>query len=422
MLEIPLGNWRAAGVCCWLVDGSAFTLLSCSKETRSASNAEDAGESTVSIVDASIRAGSWLTEFHSPPSMPSVAPAGYRPALAGLLVFACSMGASSAAYAEPGVEDSALATLLFEQGRTLIAEGHIPEACLKFEESQRLDPGGGTLLNLARCHEQEGRLASAWSEFKLAESVARDGGRPDREAEAAYHISALEPRLSRLSIVVPTAARVGGLVIERDGREVGVGAWSTAIPVDGGEHVVRASAPGKQPFIAPLSIGRELDSRTIEIPVLAAPATALAPPRTAPPPAAIRAPLAKPETLADTETFTPARLRWLGIGSAALGVVAWAAGGYALATALDAKDAAAADCWVDGCGKTGLHRHSESVSRGNAATALGIGGAVLVGTGVTLFYFGQRPSSQPSGAGRIPTRFVVGAAPGAVMTAIGGSL
>jgi len=353
--------------------------------------------------------------------MAAVAPAGYQSALAGLLVFACSLVAASAAYAAPSADDSALATLLFEQGRALIGEGQIPQACQKFAESQRLDPSGGTLLNLARCHEQEGRLASAWSEFQAAEIVARDGGRPDRETEAAYHISALEPRLSRLSIVVPAAADVTGLVVERDGRELGRGAWSTAIPIDGGEHVVRASAPGRQPFLATVVIGKELDQKTIEVPILATPPVPMTLPLASAASPAAAPPMATPPPLAEAETFTPARLRWLGIGSAALGVVAWAAGGYALATALDAKHAAAANCWVDGCDEVGLRKQSQAVSRGNLATAFGIGGAVLVGTGVTLFYFGQRSSSQP-GVARVPTRFVVGAAPGAVMTAIAGGL
>jgi len=360
-------------------------------------------------------AGRSLTELPSTPSMTRVATTGSQTALVGLLAFACSMLAPGAAWAEPSAEDSALATLLFEQGRALIAEGQVPAACQKFAESQRLDPGGGTLLNLARCHEQEGRLASAWSEFQAAQSMAREGGRPDREAEAAYHISALEPRLSRLSIVVPAAADLAGLVVERDGRELGRGAWSTAIPVDGGEHVVRATAPGRQPFTATIVIARELEQKTIQVPILAALAVPVAPP--------VVAPAATPEPLAEaeTETFTPARLRALGITSIALGVVAWAGSGYALATALDAKHAAEADCYVDGCGPTGMSKNSEAVSRGNWATALGITGAALVGTGMTLVYFGQRSSSQPAAA-RIPTRFVVSATPGAVMTTLAGSL
>jgi tetratricopeptide (TPR) repeat protein len=351
--------------------------------------------------------------------MLAVAPTGCRTALVGLVVLACAMLAPGAARAEPSAADSALATLLFDQGRALIAEGQVPEACQKFAESQRLDPGGGTLLNLARCHEQEGRLASAWSEFQAAQSLARDGNRPDREAEATYRISALEPRLSRLSIVVPAAADITGLVVERDGRELGRGAWSTAIPIDGGEHVVRATAPGRQPFTLSIVIGRELDQQTIEVPILAAlPEPMRLPPVAAP---AASPPLPLPVPLVEAETFTPARLRWLGIGSAALGIVAWAGSGYALATALSAKHAAAADCYVDGCGARGMRKRSDAVSRGNLATLLGIGGAMLVGTGVTLFYFGQRSGSRPLDAPG-STRVLLGAAPGAVLTSIAGSL
>jgi uncharacterized protein YjeT (DUF2065 family) len=162
-----------------------------------------------------------------------------------------------------------------------------------------------------------------------------------------------------------------------------------------------------------------LDRKTVEVPILSTLAVPILPPVVAS--AAPSRPAAPPEPLAETQTFTPERLRWLGIGSVALGVVAWAAGGYALATALDENDAAAAHCWVDGCDDVGLHKRSDAVSHGNWATALGITGAVLVGTGVTLVYFGQR-SSSPPGAARSPTRLVVSATPGTVMTAIAGEL
>src|SRR5436190_16324151 len=170
-----------------------------------------------------------------------------RRCLAAVLVLA-SFVSMGRARAEPSPEERALATTLFQEGRALMAVRKFGEACAKLEESQRLDPSGGTILNLALCHEQEGRLASAWSEFNEAALAARRDGRHDREQEALGHVRALEPRLSRLTIVVPARIQVDGLRVERDGRELGRGAWSTAMPVDGGEHRVRATATGRDPF------------------------------------------------------------------------------------------------------------------------------------------------------------------------------
>jgi len=149
----------------------------------------------------------------------------------------------------PAVEEKTLATVLFREGRALLAQGRTAEACAKLAESQRLDPSGGTILNLALCHEQEGRRALSWSEFNEAAAFARRDARKDREDAAAAHMRALEPRLSRLTIVVPDqTARADGLRVECDGRELAPASWAVAIPVDGAEHTVRATAPSRQPF------------------------------------------------------------------------------------------------------------------------------------------------------------------------------
>jgi serine/threonine-protein kinase len=343
----------------------------------------------------------------------------------GLLVAAgtVSFGGANRAHAEPSAEDKALATMFFQEGRTLMAEGRVADACPKLEESQRLDPGGGTLLNLALCHELEGRLARSWSEFKEAAIAARRDGRRDRESEATSHVGSLEPRLSRLTIAVPARTQVEGLVIERDGHEVGPGAWSTAIPIDGGSHVVRASALGRDPFTATIVIGNEADNQTVEIPVLATPVVVVASPRVSSPslPAAGAAPTAP--------TFTPARLRQAGIGTAGVGVVLLGTAGYALAAALSAKNASNSNCFADGCNDAGLQSRRDAVSRGNLATLLGVSGAVLVGAGATLFYLAHRSrtSARTTASARqreaqVSMRFMLGAGPGTVAAGIGGDL
>ena len=327
------------------------------------------------------------------------------PLFAAVIAMA-SLGSANRADAEPSADAEASADLLFKQGRELMTQGRISEACQRLEESQRIDAAGGTLLNLARCHEQEGRVALSWSEFKEAASVARTDGRPDREDEAAIRVAALEPRLSRLTILVPASAQIEGLRIERDDHELDKGAWSTAIPVDGGEHVVRATAPGRVPFTKTLVIAKESDARTVEIPLLAPPVLVV----TSPSPA----PVAPGPTL-----LTPRRLRWGGVALAGAGVIALGAAAYLLSTALEAKDASNADCWVDGCDKAGMDQRSVAVSRGNLATLLGVGGVVLLGAGAASFYFGRRSRARDREA-ELFMHVVLDAAPGALATGIQG--
>ena len=330
--------------------------------------------------------------------------------LASVGALCATTRAQGASGASPSADDKALATILFQEGRAMMAAGRVPEACLKLEESQRLDPGGGTLLNLALCHEHEGRLARSWSEFIEAELVARGDGRGDREVEAASHVRALEPRLPRLPIVVPPAAQVEGLEIERDGRAVGRGAWSTAIPVDGGEHVIRATALGREPFRTTVVIAAESDAKTVEIPVLATPVVVVAPARVDSP--QLAAPPVAP-------WLTPARLRHGGIAVASVGVVLLGAAGYALATAISARDASKPYCFVDGCYAVGLQKRNDAVSRGNLATLLGASGIVLVGAGATLFFLGRRPSA-PTQEGEVVPRLTLSAVPGFVVGGVEG--
>jgi tetratricopeptide (TPR) repeat protein len=321
------------------------------------------------------------------------------------------------ARAESSPEDKALARTLFQDGRALMAAQKLDEACPKLEESQRLDPSGGTLLNLALCHEQQGRFASSWSEFNEAVAVARRDGRRDREQEGQTHARALEPRLSRLTVVVPAGTQVEGLRIERDGREIGRGAWSTAMPIDGGEHVVRATATGRDPFATTVVMEKEGDAKTIEIPVLATPVVVVAPPRVEAP--VLVAP--PPPPPAPMSPIAAKRLRWGGSAAAGVGVALLVGAGYELSQALDAKDASKADCDAsDQCGPVGRAQRADAVSHGNWATVLGVGGAVAIGGAAALYYFGWR-GAKAHAAAHGDVNVTIGAGPGAMMTGVGGT-
>lgn len=178
----------------------------------------------------------------------------------GLAVYA------SAARAEVSPADRALAQSLFEQGRALMDARNYEEGCPKLAESHRIDPGGGTLINLALCYEQAGKLASAWGAFNEAIDVARQDGREDREEFAQEHVAALQPKLSYLTIVAPT--RSSELTVSIDGRELNRAAWGTKIPLDPGEHRVTVTSPGKRTWSVLVTIGPEADQQKLEIPVL----------------------------------------------------------------------------------------------------------------------------------------------------------
>ncbi|MDB4944299.1 MAG: hypothetical protein JWP97_3833 [Labilithrix sp.] len=149
-----------------------------------------------------------------------------------------------AAHAQGSDTDRQIAQQLFDDGRTLMAERRFAEACPKFAESQRLDPGGGTLLNLALCHEQAGKTATAWSELRDALGQAVKDGRTDRQEIAQAHIDTLAPRLSRLIVEVPSQLAARDPVILLDTSRLPVAAWNTPIPVDPGQHRVTVSGPG----------------------------------------------------------------------------------------------------------------------------------------------------------------------------------
>jgi hypothetical protein len=154
---------------------------------------------------------------------------------------------------------------LFQDGRRLMQDKRYEEACAKFKAAHDRDrTATGTLLNLALCHELVGKPATAWAELRQveAESVGR---REDRVAMAREHIAKLLPSLSYLTIAVPPASRVAGLVVTLDGRGIAEGAWDTEVPVDPGRHVVLAAAPHKLSATQDVDVGASADHRRVQV-------------------------------------------------------------------------------------------------------------------------------------------------------------
>jgi len=189
------------------------------------------------------------------------------------------------AHAEPTEADVALAQTLFEEGTALMRAGKFADACPKLAESQRLDPGGGTLMNLAVCLEKDGKYASAYLAYNEALAVAERDGNKSRESLARDRIEVVSALVSRVVIkVAEDAQKIDGLEVHFDTASVRRAAWGAAAPVDMGDHVVTASAPGRRDWRGVLHVDKPGVVFPIEVPVLEPVPQSPAPPIVVPPP------------------------------------------------------------------------------------------------------------------------------------------
>ncbi|HEY4117308.1 MAG TPA: tetratricopeptide repeat protein [Byssovorax sp.] len=192
-----------------------------------------------------------------------------RPKLAAALALALSLVAGGA-LADPGDAERALADARFREGREAMEKKRVEEACTKFDESLRLWERGGTALNLAACREAQGKVASAWTAYTRALSLAQKEARADREEIAKKKLAELTPDLSWLVIVVPPELDVPDLVVTRNGAPVSRGAWGVAIPVDPGRQAIVARAASVPPVEAVVDVGPHGDRRQVALPASAA--------------------------------------------------------------------------------------------------------------------------------------------------------
>jgi hypothetical protein len=278
-----------------------------------------------------------------------------------------SLLAPPLARAEPSASDKAEADSLFREGKKLMDLKRYSEACRKLEGSQKLEPAPGTLLNLAVCHEAEGKLATAWVEFNDALVQAKAEKNQKRIQLAKERIAVIEPRLPKLTIVAPHPTP--GQSVRRDDSVVLDAALGTAVPVDPGEHTVSVSAPGFRSFDGHIKVGPgateifTIPSLEPQAPVSASSGSTSA---SAPPP--------PPEDTSGRRTA--------GYVVGGVGVVALVVGGvFGLRTFSKKKQSD--DACVNGCSADGVSLNKDAY---RAATIANVGvGVGLAGVGVGLF-------------------------------------
>jgi tetratricopeptide (TPR) repeat protein len=302
------------------------------------------------------------------------------------------------------------ADALFKQGKKLMAEKRYADACGAFEDSNKLDPGIGTQLNIARCYEEWGKLGRAYHAYLDAEKMAIDAKDP-RAPKIRDLVVELEPNVPKLTIRVPSGAPAD-LEVTLDGHPVEK--LGEAMIVDPGPHTIEWSHGGaKKTKTVPIDRGSESEV-TLDVP---APATGnvLGGDATGPP--------------ADGVAPTPGRTqRMVGIALGGAGIVAIGISSYmTLSARSDYNRALDVHCggMKNNCDMTGLEITRDARSTANQATVVFVVGAALVGGGAALYFLAPKaaPATEPGSRGDEPRVYLAPAiSRGGIGVVFGGRL
>lgn len=296
-----------------------------------------------------------------------------------------------------GAGDKAAAEALFDQARDLIKKKQYPEACKKLEESQRLDPGTGTLLYLADCYEKTGRTASAWATFREAAAMAVKSNDNKREKIARARADKLEAKLSKLTVNVSEANAIAGFELTLDGDPIARPVWGTALPVDPGEHRVEAKAPGKKPWGATVKVGADKDTVSVTVPDLEDAPVEEPEPGPVPPPETDPKPV-KPGPAATPEDGggdDGSGQRTLGLVVGGVGVVGLGVSLFFGSQAVSKDSDAEKECTDTGCTPKGVDLGDDADSAATLSTITFLIGTAALAGGIILY--ATAPSEKATG-------------------------
>ncbi len=352
---------------------------------------------------------------------------------ASLCAWSVSALAGHAGADDQSVPLKAQARALFEDAKTLVGQSRHAEACPKFEESQRLDPGIGTKFYLADCLEHVGRYASAWVLYLEVADEAGDAKMKDREQYAKKRAEVLAPKLTRMVVVLADDVKsIPGIEVRRDGVVLKSGQWGTALPVDAGKHTISVGAPSKRTWETTVEASGEGATITVTIPglrddaeaVAAASASGSASPvgSASAAPSGTAGPLASSSGQAIGQPPPPVEGGWstqrkvaVGLGAAGVAglIVGGIFGGLAMGKAGDAKNLCTAGVGggPDHCTPDGGKALEDANSLANVANVGFIGGGALAAAGVVLWLVAPATEKAAASSGGRPTRVGVTAGP-----------
>jgi hypothetical protein len=316
------------------------------------------------------------------------------------LMTACLVIGALAASAHAGPAERA--DQLFKRGKRLLAQKKYPEACAAFEDSDRLDPGIGAKLNVAKCYQDWGKLATAWRWYVDAETMATSA-RDDRARKIRALVDELDPDVPRLTVKPPRDANLAGVVIKLDGVVLQPSALGVEQRVDPGPHDVDTIIGGVRRTRVVLVERRGHAEVVLELPAATVAkrepdSTGVRPgPGASPGPA----PVATVEATAGATggapgTDNPGRTRrFIGLGVAGAGAITIAISGIVtLGARGDYRNALDDHCQgkTDLCDEDGLSITHSALRRANVATVFALIGLGAVATGAVVYFTAPKAS------------------------------
>ena len=302
------------------------------------------------------------------------------------LVAALAAGVSPAlARADATAAQKVAAEALFDDALKLMRLGKYSDACPKLEESQRIDPGIGTLMYLGECYENIGRTASAWASFREAASKAGAEGQAERAKAATERAARLEAKLAYLTIqVAPETRAIPGLSVRLGQAVLGAESFGTAVPVDPGATRIEVGAPGHASFSATLNVdpGNRYE---FNVPMLAQQPTAA--PSPAQPTPAPAGPAALPSSAPVEHRSNSQALRTTSYVVGGVGLASIAVGSvFGLRAISKNNDATDGTCKNGVCQQKSDYQSSQDANKAAVLSNVffGVGGVALA-TGVVMY-------------------------------------
>lgn len=167
--------------------------------------------------------------------------------MVGICVLTCLSPARAFA------QNNAAAETLFRSAQEAAQQGDWETACDRFFESNRLDPAPGTVLNLARCSEELGRLASAWKYYKEAEEKLAEVD--PRRAYASKKVVELEPTVPTVLFLRPSGDD-GELEFRLSVNDTNYNMVMLGVPIpfDPSEISIKVEAEAHEPYTTTIDL------------------------------------------------------------------------------------------------------------------------------------------------------------------------